>query len=790
MHLPHGHHIVSGWGRRLNVCLAGCDRFGYSNHLKSIIMATRSGLSLEVQFEQKPQQEIPLLGFLFGCNGLLLQMAEVTDNRLEFNLEKVRSADARQSVFDTGEVRVFIVPASDGKVRKVRSVEALEKFKPYEAMLSVDLQGNAGILPIPEFITQFWMLCRCRVKGKISKWFKVGNTWADRAVCRARVRICEVDRIRYWIEKIPDTIIARIPDAILRPEEVIKWPIPIPDPPPFRVAALKQPAGAQDVFNTMSLTQMQTEVAGKLPELNRDIRQKMASGNLSLIRETIVEHYALLHPWFCLWPWYWPWFYRCTEKKVVYTDANGRFDTQIFHNCLDKPDIYIWIEYFIDGAWTTVYHPSIPCNTRWNYVCGSDINIHITDPRVPGNCCCNCTIPGELVWVRAIGDTCVSRIYQKADLNLPPPGQSIPYNRIGLTDAAAIGDSFFATTAGDYKRPFGGDLRFYMGFGSDLHAAGYHYYRWSYQKVNDAGLTPVAGSVEQIKTVEMKRYSYTYIDPEGDVQIGYNDLKLGPVSVGSNDNLYIIPPVNPAGAPFAVTENDPIWTENIRDTRVVSFNSEDLINDDMHGGDGLYEFTLELFDKDGNKLSAIPKALFKTPTIADEDLSENAPEDMLVASSATTASAFKMLVRVDNSGCNSQIFTVNVNGVPASLDCCGFVKYTEDGAEADLQLSFLATHPNNFAVFSFGVNKGTCGAVPGAGAQGMVIDDASGYTLNSGIYDKHFTPEALLDNCYNNGTGKAAFAETLSVIAIATNGTSRQSGKDAPYRVAAFAMEP
>ncbi|MCC7525892.1 MAG: hypothetical protein IT250_13770, partial [Chitinophagaceae bacterium] len=47
-----------------------------------------------------------------------------------------------------------------------------------------------------------------------------------------------------------------------------------------------------------------------------------------------------------------------------------------------------------------------------------------------------------------------------------------------------------------------------------------------------------------------------------------------------------------------------------------------------------------------------------------------------------------------------------------------------------------------------------------------------------------------LDACYNNGNGKAAFGETLSVIAMATDGTFRQTGKDAPYRVAAFALEP
>ena len=149
-------------------------------------------------------------------------------------------------------------------------------------------------------------------------------------------------------------------------------------------------------------------------------------------------------------------------------------------------------------------------------------------------------------------------------------------------------------------------------------------------------------------------------------------------------------------------------------------------------------------------------------------------------------------MRIDNSQCNADIFTVNVNGAPAAIDCCGFVSYKPGGVEADLDLSFLATHPNNFAVFSFGVVKGTCGDVPIADANGMVIDSAFGYTLSGGIYDKHFTPAQLLGSCYNNGTGKAAFAESLYVAAMATDGVFRLTSKDAqPYpNVAAFALEP
>ena len=757
-------------------------------------------ISLKVNYDLQPKEDIALIGFLFYCNGLLLQRQPVNKNVLEFNLSDTAGIAAGQSNLDIDpkELRVFIAPASDKKIQQVTTVEELESYKPYEPILTRDLRGNFSILPVPEIIGRFWPLCNCRVMGKVSKWFHVGNTWSDRAVCRARVHICEVDPIRYWIYKIPDTIIAKIPDEILQPGEIIKFPIPIPDPPPFAQANIRAVQQAS-IFATVSAGQKQMEAAAKLPELGMDIRQNLASGNLDLIRETIVNNYSLFHPWFCYWPWWWPYFYRCTEKKIVYTDANGRFDTNISYQCFgDKPDIYIWVEYYINGVWTTVYKPPVPCYTYWDYDCGTNISIHITDPRVPGNCCCDCPLPGELVWVKRIGGTSITHIKQTSFLQ-PPPGQTVSYDRIGLTDAGANGDGFFSTSVGDYKRPFGGTLSFYMGFGSDLPNSGIAYYRWKYRKTHNADLTAVSGTTEELDVLEMKGYDFIYTDVNNDIQVGHNSVKIGPFPVGPNNNLYKIPPPKPSMAPFNVPETDPDWFERTRHTHTISVDTTQLKNGSVLGGDGLYEFTLELFNQAGALLNNIPKSTFKAQDYNDEDATVNASDELLAGVTATTADAFKMLLRIDNSVCHGNIFTVNVNGLPASADCCGFVKYKPGGVEADLELSFLATHPNNFAVFSFSVAKGTCGPVAGAGAGGMVIDSdiVNGYALNSGVYSKHFTPEDLLDNCYKKGEGKAAFAEGLAVIAMATDGSNRLSYNDAQSNpsaginlTAAFALEP
>lgn len=748
--------------------------------------------ALKVEFEQAPQKEAEFIGFLFLCNGRLLQQQYLKDNVLEFKFTDSAGGPAGLNI-DASQLRLFIAPAADKAIEKITSMEELENFKPYEPILQTDAQGNFSILPVPVAISQFWPLCSCRVTGKVSKWFHVGNAWIDRSVCRARVHICEIDAIRYWIYQIPDHIIAKIPHLILDPVEIIKNPIPIPDPPPFfeNEFSSMENQPAQNIFKQTSIDDKQMAAVASLPELSMDIRQSLASNNLNLIRETLVANYSLLHPWFCYWPIYWPYFYHCRELAVVYTDANGRFDTNVLYWCFgDKPDIYIWVEYLINGAWTTVYDPPIPCNTFWDYACGTNINIHLTDPRVPGYCCCDCPIPGELVWIRSVGATSVAHINQLSYLQAPP-GQSVNYNRIGLTDASAIYDSFFATQIGDFKRPFGGKPSLYMGFGSDLPNGGIYYYRWRYKQNANAELVPVSDSykpLEPIGGVVNKGYEYTYIDSHGDTQFGANSVKLGPFTVGANDNLYIIPPVQPFMAPFNVPETSPLWHEQTYNMNTISFDSSQLKNGNINGGDGLYEFELQLFDQAGNLLSNIPKATFKIPDYNNADFSVNAPDGLLEAPTATTANAYNMLMRVDNGKCSADIFTVKVNGNPASLDCCGFVSYKPGGVDADLELTFLATHPNNFAVFRFRLNKGTCGDVAIGDADGMVIDSASGYTLSGGIYDKHFTPADLLGTCYGSGTGKAAFAETLSVISMATDGTYRVTN-DATD-VAAFALEP
>jgi len=753
---------------------------------------------IPLSYEQKPKEKIALIGFLFNCKGLLLQQQLVENNTLVFSTLERRDSYENQVLPNLDQLRVLIAPATDKRILKVTNAQELESYKAYEPILTSLERGIVEIEPIPDILSRHWLYCKCRVTGKISKWFNSGYVWENKAVCRARVHICEVDHIHYWIDRIPDHIIAKIPEFILRPERLKPIPRPFPDPPSFERIdqSIKVQPPIVNMFDTKSVGEKRQQMVSQLPELGSEIKQQLASGNLSLIRKAIVNNYTIFHSWFCHWPPFWPYFYRCKELAVVKTDANGRFDTSVTYACFgDKPDIYIWVEYFINGEWTTVYRPPLPCNVHWNYICGTNINIIITDPRVPGDCCCNCPIGGELVFVRTISHHTSVRHIQQTDLLQPPPDQTVSYNRIGLTDASAIGDpGVLPAVVGDYKRPFGGKPSFYVGFGSDLPNNGIYHYRWSYRQLRNAELSAVGDSFKPLTPINgevRKGYDFEYLDSNNDVQIGADSVQLGPFSVGGNDNLYIIPPQLPSEAPFNVAAaSSPQWHQQTYNMSTISFDSSELL-----GGDGLYEFKLELFDKAGNLLTNIARDTFKVPKFDNAALSENAPNILLDDPTGNvitdgTADAYKMVMRFDNESCEADVFTLNVNDNPASLDCCGFVNYKPDGIEADLEITFEATHPNNFAVFSFGVVKGTCGPVPIANASGMVIDSASGYTLDTvtGVYSKHFTPSELLSECYESGIGKAAFGQNLYVYTMATDGQSRV--KHDASKNAAFALEP
>ena len=109
---------------------------------------------ISVSFEKPPKEEISLIAFLFGRKGKLLYQAPVINNSVELS----------NPGLDVRELRVFIAPASDKSIQQVTSIAGLQRFKPYEPILTTNADGRVSILPIPSVISRFWPICHCRVE--------------------------------------------------------------------------------------------------------------------------------------------------------------------------------------------------------------------------------------------------------------------------------------------------------------------------------------------------------------------------------------------------------------------------------------------------------------------------------------------------------------------------------------------------------------------------------------------------------------------------------------------------
>src|SRR6185369_184706 len=176
---------------------------------------------------------------------------------------------------------------------------------------------------------------------------------------------------------------------------------------------------------------------------------------------------------------------------------------------------------------------------------------------------------------------------------------------------------------------------------------------------------------------------------------------------------------------------------------------------------------------------AVPREVFEMPDPANFNQSKFCDDAHLILS-GTNALAFRMRLKVDRAHCSSSIGDASVDGGVSDPQCGILHRGTNAG------LSFVASHPRDRATFGFGVVRGNGNNV-GADTAGLVGAAAAehGYT-RSGTQFAATVPVSQL--FASSGCPSAAFAETLNVAAMATDGSYRLSGYDAPERHAAFAI--
>lgn len=731
-------------------------------------------LQLITSFEDQPDASVEVFAYVFDRSGELVAREPLKGGKALLGI------DAKQ----LRRARIFFAPAPEQR-REILTLDDMESMRAYEPVWEFEPERRAYELPaIPGQIWQRWLLCPCRVRGRVVRPVAVDGTTHELPVCHARVHLAEVDAIPRLILRLPDNIIRRVRDELLVAIQHIWPPIPDPDPDPIfeidlgvidpspvAIAQMNRPEQARipGLYAKGGVVQLSPRpepppisianlaVVNPQPEppdftvladLTAETRAALSSDSPAILRETLAANAALLRPYICRWPWLW-YYYRCDELRVLYTNHQGRFDTTICYPCRgDRPDLYFWVEFCIGGTWTTVYKRPIPCSTYWNFVSGSEVTIRISDVRVPW-CADTPPLPGRQIAVLSIG-------YHVS---------------LAEIQGAAAGANEGLTTAGE---PFGGSLEPHVWFGDDLIASGVTHYRWSYRRLGSSG-----GWVALDRQVVRH---YAEIAP--DKTLVFKPFPLGPDPALAGQTLFKIQPESPPTGAWA-----PV-VDARENTASGFFLTHLLESGDAAAAAGKYELKLELFHADGTLINLTDAGILVKESTSTAPFgpvavpTALAPAEHLLLDPAGKVVGYRLVLHVDNSPCEGEIY--DVGGSDLTLDpCCGYFQY---GSHASVELAFKARHPRDFATFEFATVRGNSNPVGAASASGSAAaSQVNGFTRGlTGIYRKTgLTIMNLLGGC-----DKGAFAETLHVYALATDGWSRLWHLDSYPPAKAFALEP
>lgn len=773
-------------------------------------------LRFAIEFDQQPDTEMPVMAFAFDRQGKLQDRAPVKNGQVEL---AVMPGAARS-------VRVFFAPTERTQQAQEVTLADMEGMKAYQPHWRFDpKQTIHKLLPIPKEHWQWWLLCRCRVPGRVVKHIMIGGIPVDRPVSGARVHICEVDPFWFILRKLPDYFVFKLRDDLL---VLLKEP-PLPDPPELAVELPNPPR--PDPFSMVGLGWPERLVgrnwlnpqpeppspvlakSSAAVELAPEARLQLNSRSPSIVREALIAHAHLILPILCHFTWLLP-FLRCDEVAVVDTDSDGRFEADIWYRCAgDKPDLYFWVEYYLGASWQTVYKPNKRCHTWWNYPCGTEVTLHITDPRVPA-CDYPADLPGLQVVISAIGNTVSFK-----EIIQPAPGWVIS-DVTGMTRSYNTDIAWYLPST---LKPFAGSLELRMDMSrSNLIAAGVTHYRWSYCRVRNADLTAATDTWHPLQRDVFRYYKVQVADPTvpGGFRPTYLSDKLGmdPAYPGA-----YLTRIQPTRTPVGDYEWIPL-NEHV-DMAWAYFDTADLIEPGTEGAAtpvptaGKYELMLELF----NVSSGTPTLVnWSHPTGAgsapiDVFVADNAApfvpptnmtvavagDDHLVKDASGDVVGFRMMVHVDNLPCSAAIDDVVVKTIGHPDEAggdCGFIHFP-DRPTSEARMGFTARHPYNHADFYFRVDKGSVGPVgeacvgwaagpllpkvrwtwSGAGANGFARDPGSHFTKDVGV-------NTLLTAHVN--CPAAAFTETMWVAARATDGYQRAYWLDATATPKAFALAP
>lgn len=721
--------------------------------------------TFKISLEEKPDFKGEISAFLFDSAGNLLETVSVKEGKASFSSTEDELAHGR----------LFFAPVLEqaAEMEKKPTINMMERIGAYEPVIRHKAKLIDAIR-IPGGIIDFWPICFCRIKGHVIK--------ADSGlpICGARVHICEVDRVWRYILKLPDPKVIQFRDELLKifnkPLARVNQEI---SPSPFTamrkglINLVESPVAPLD-----SVVELERDNAGPVIELPANSRAALNSSSPLIVRQALLDNVKLIIPYLCLLP-PWLWRYRCDEVSVVESDSLGRFEAIVYYACKgDKPDLYFWVEYNLGGIWETVYRPTIRCHTYWNYSCGSDVIIRVSDERV--SACNNGPDP----------DGCVVQI-----LSIGP---NISMNEI---QGPGVAPAIEGLSYDDRLRPFGGKLEPRVWFSRTTLRDVKHitYYRWSYRRLTegDGTLLTTPGPWANLSRVVVRHYAVPV--PGG---VAHVPATLGPQPhlIGSEANLFEIRPRDvPAGGIewTVVDEREDLASAHFETNKLGD--GTDACSKAFNSA-GKYELKLELFKNNGALVDWDAEGI--NLQIADVEAPFGTDPVTFVSASdyyrirvAGQTMAFRMVVRIDNNCCQADVEPIQGTGL--NVTPCGFMEYTP-GARVNLR--FRAYHPNNFADFDFSVKRGVSDDVLEASAAGQTGSislltkapfhpplSPRAYALatpSTGEYQEDFSVGELLGPCT-----RAAFSEALHVWTRATDGYGRLWYLDA-FDHAGFALTP
>ncbi len=709
-------------------------------------MECKKPINLNIKLKITDSTEPPVLhAYLFSAGGKLIQSAPLQKNQASMEVD---------SDFNGRTAKLILGPPIANN-KSAPNLSNLIRQGAYQKHIRVLEQEPLINIKIPGIIFPKW--CLCYVKGKLVTYVNVldGST-QEHAVCNARVHICEVDKWPKFIWRLPERDIFRLRDDLIKklwPTKIPHLPRPLPDPPPYARLAIEQ---TDDLLNEQEINRdltpttnlNQTMLSSELLKQNQ-IKISLLQNTQSVVelRRQFVQLSDLILPFLCWFPYLWYYFHKdCLT--VVEADDTGKFSTLIAYDCNDKPDIYIWVEQRQNGVWKTIYKPSIACHTYWNYACGSELTIHI--PDVEG--------------------------CEKPDYDLPD-GVQLFVLPFAIGHASILGSSGGSAPLGwvrgdgfiDYHSnsglgvlndaPFGGTLYFRQDDSYFIPSNDIKYYRYSYRRLGEAEWTPITHPLTRGYRMEYSDRLPTY-----------ESYFVGPKTQNAETGLYefkpLVPPTNP-GDPATVVARE--WTTGNLGEAAAIWNTNQVapaisaanISDDA----ATFEIKIEVFDPDGNKVVPSPTTFQFLLRNTDKTTTR------LVSGGEVIDNSFRMLVHVDNNGVSSALPQPSIDGVAAS-DNCGFLRYSADDL---VHVQYHASHPNDHAVFRFGIKRGsnhlssatTLAPYIEVGATNAPTA-TSPYVKSSGNYQRDFNVSELVGSCVN-----AAFAAHLNVYGKATNGYHR-----------------